>query len=371
MTKKFFKYFSILAFVTAASASVLLISDFKLNYEDPNVFSTHEIIVDPSSNNILWLSGYQHDALIKFDSITGLQTKFLMPPGSHPHGIVFDKFHRLWVSFEGFDQLAIIEQTSGKVLKTVNVKENGYSTAPHGLETGSDGQTIWFAGKMGGYNNQNQGTLGRVNPDLSTSFYKLKVRAPTPIYLTKDLTGSIWGTELTGNGILNVDNNGIVHEYSIPSGINLFGGSRPIVIVPDPLNRNYMWFTEEKTHTIGRISFDGTINEFPIPKTQQNMLLAGMAFDPYGNAYLQSYVDKNNPLPVGNDYIIILSNDILYAKPGDLSSVRISYNPTPSNQSVMHRITKGNDGFMYFTELALDKIGKIEAPKLSHRFSSY
>ena len=47
------------------------------------------------------------------------------------------------------------------------------------------------------------------------------------------------------------------------------------------------------------------------------------------------------------------------AAPADLSEVALSYFRVPSRGSVMHRIVQGADGQIWFTELALDQIGRL------------
>ena len=87
----------------------------------------------------------------------------------------------------------------------------------------------------------------------------------------------MWGTELFGNGILNISAAGLVREFKIPTS-----NSRPIAIIPDSLVPS-MWFTEEAGQKIGKIDMYGNITEYPVPVLQKTDILASLTFDLEGN----------------------------------------------------------------------------------------
>ena len=155
---------------------------------------------------------------------------------------------------------------------------------------------------------------------------------------------------------------GNVKEFPIPTH-----NSRPIEIVAEPGGGQAMWFTEETGNKVGRIGMDGTITEFPVPNTQDKVILAGLAFDNAGNLWVQQYIDMNNPDaqngtftgPVGSDYIIKIDKSILEAKPSDISKVPFTFYKVPTRQTVMHRIIQGPDGNIWFTEMMPDKVGRL------------
>ena len=147
-------------------------------------------------------------------------------------------------------------------------------------------------------------------------------------------------------------------EFPIPTH-----NSRPIAIVPEP-GSNAMWFSEEAGNRVGRIAPDGTISEYPMPMTQGNVILAGLAFDSANNLWVQQYIDQNNPTPAnpsppGSDYIVRIDQSILTTSPTDISKVPITYYKVPTTQTVMHRIVQGPDGNIWFTELGSNKVGKL------------
>lgn len=329
------------------------IAEVSLNYTTGKA-STHEIEEDPAHDNTYWISGQLHDAIVHFDANTGKSTFFAMPTGSRPHGITFDASGKLWVSLEFMGKVVQVDKQTGAILQTFDVQLNNVSgasgplnTFPHDITIGADGKTIWFTGKS-------TGTVGKINPDGSVQHFQLPTVGSTPIYVTLGPDGNIWGTELTGNKIFRVTDAGVVSEFSIPSF-----NSRPIAIVAAPNDQPFLWFSEETTNNVAKIDLNGNITEFVVPKPQSNMIGAGLGFDAMGNLYAQSYVNQNSPIPSGPDFIIKLSKEILTAAPGDMSKVLVTNYQVPSTGTVFHRIILGDDGNMYFTELALDKVGKL------------
>jgi virginiamycin B lyase len=179
-----------------------------------------------------------------------------------------------------------------------------------------------------------------------------------PIYVRAGNDGTMWVTELVGNAIARITADGQVAEFAIPTH-----NSRPIAIVPEP-GSNAMWFSEEAGNRVGRIAPDGTITEYPVPMTQSNVILAGLAFDSAKNLWVQQYIDQNNPTPAapspaGGDFIVKLDRAILTTSPGDVSKLPITYYKVPSTQTIMHRIVQGPDGNIWFTELGVNKVGKL------------
>jgi len=294
--------------------------------------------------------------LVLFDSATGQRTTYQLVSGAMPHGIAFNATGQMFVSMEGLSQVGEFDRTTGVILPSsvVDVSLNvagaprPMTASPHDITIDADGVTIWFTGKA-------TATIGKINPDKSVNHYQLPTLGALPIYLNLGPDGNIWGTELQGNKIVRITPTGVVTEFAIPTY-----NSRPISIFPDPIGRAFMWFTEEAGHKVGKISTTtGVIEEFLVPKTQSNMILASLAFDNTGNLYTQSYVNQNSSIPPGPDYIVKLSRDILFASSGDLSRVQVTNYQVPSRNTVFHRITCGTDGNMYFTELAKDNAGRL------------
>jgi virginiamycin B lyase len=319
--------------------------------------STHEITFNAKGGNTLWITGQNYDSVVKVTE-SGAMTLYPMPAGSGPHGIEFDADGRLWVSLEFSGQIVRLDE-NGKADKTFDVRLDcttcpggeKINTHPHGMGFGLDGKTIWFTGKS-------TGTVGKLTADGKITTYTLATVGSVPIYVRAGNDGTMWVTELVGNAIARITPDGKVAEFAIPTR-----NSRPIAIVPEP-GSNAMWFSEEAGNRVGRIAPDGTITEFQIPMSAANVILAGLAFDNAKNLWVQQYVDQNNPTPAnpspaGSDYIIRIDKAILTASPDDLSKVPITFYKVPSTQTVMHRIVQGPDGNMWFTELGVNKVGKV------------
>ena len=347
---------------TILTEGTALVTEYHLNYpSNPTSGSTHEIVDDPANDNSYWITGMSMDYVVHYYGNTNTAQYFAMPMGSMPHGIVFDPRGDLWVSLEYAGQVVKLDQATGAILVSVDVNIQASPSSPvplnphpHAIAIGADGVTIWFTGK-------NTSTVGKINPvngvitSASTvTHYNLPTVAATPIYLELGTDGNIWGTELTGNNIFRVTPTGTVTEFAIPTY-----NSRPIAIKVGPAGDPYLWFTEEAGNNIGKISYSGVIEEFPVPKSQSNSILAGFAFDAQGNLWTQSYVNQNNLPPTGPDYIVRMGNTILNAPNGDISSVLVTRYQAESEGTVFHRIILGDDGDMWFTELALNNIGKV------------
>jgi virginiamycin B lyase len=332
--------------------------------------STHEITYNQKDKNAryLWLTGQQDNAVVRV-GMDG-KTKFYnlaaygLDPCSGPHGIEFDDAGRLWVNLEFAGK--IVQFSAGQngdlskgedydVRLSCDTCRDKINTHPHGMAFASDGKTLWFTGKA-------TGTIGRITPGGKVENFDLPTAGSVPIYIKAGPAGNMWFTELAGNMIGRITPAGNVKESSIPTH-----NSRPIAIVAEPAGGRAMWFTEEAGNRVGRIGMDGVITEFPVPKTQDNVILAGLAFDNGGNLWLQQYVDLNKPNtengkftgPVGSDYIIKIDKSIVAAKPGDISRVALTFYQVPTRETVMHRIIQGPDGNMWFTEMMSDKVGML------------
>lgn len=319
--------------------------------------STHEITFDAEGGKTLWITGQNYDSVVQVTE-SGAMTFYPMPAKSGPHGIEFDADRRLWVTLEFAGEIVRLDE-NGKIVQRYDVSlpcpscaGGRINTHPHGMGFGADGKTIWFTGKS-------TGTVGRIAPDGTITTYVLKTVGSVPIYVRAGSDGTMWVTELVGNAIWRITPGGDILEKAIPTR-----NSRPIAIVPEPGTSGAMWFTEEAGNRVARIALDGTITEYQVPMTQPNVILAGLAFDSDGNLWLQQYVDQNNPTPAnpspaGGDHIIRIDKSILKTSPADLSNVPVTYYKVPSTQTVMHRIIQGPDGNIWFTELGVNKVGKL------------
>ena len=319
--------------------------------------STHEITFNMKGGGTFWVTGQNYGQVVEVAQ-SGAMVFHPMPEKSGPHGIEFDSQGRLWVTLEFAGQVVRLDG-NGKIVQTIDVglacptcaKGETLNPSPHGM--GFDAaDNLWFTGKK-------SGTIGRISPDGKITTFPLATVGSVPIYIRVANDGkTMWATELVGNAIARITADGTVTEFPIPTN-----NSRPIAIVPEPGGSN-MWFTEEAGNRVAKIDPNGIITEYPLPLGQASSILAGLGFDSAGNLWVQQYVDQNNPTPAnpspaGADYVIRIDKSILEAAPSDLSQVPITYYKTPSTQTVMHRILQGPDGNIWFTELGVNKVGKL------------
>jgi virginiamycin B lyase len=313
--------------------------------------STHEITFNEKTGGDIWFTGQNEDKVVRITR-DGKMTFYYMPLGSGPHGIEFDADGRVWVTLEFAGKIVRLNQ-SGVIDKTYIVSLScatcpvPIDTHPHGMGFAPDMQTIWYTGKA-------TGTVGKITPDGKIQNYALPTVGSVPIYVKAGPDGNMWVTELVGNVIARVNSQtGKVDEFCIPTH-----NSRPIAIVPEPGGKA-MWFTEEAGNKVARIDMQGNITEYPVPMKQPNMILAGLAFDGQKNLWVQQYVDQNNPMPAGTDYIIKIDKAVLTTPPSSLPNSAFTFYPVPTQKTVFHRIIQGPDKNMWFTEMKADKIGKL------------
>lgn len=318
--------------------------------------STHELVYDrKGGGQVFWVSGQMYDHVARI-TLDGHADYFPMPRDSAPHGMAYDHQGQLWVTLEGSGHLAPIapDGSYGDLVDVgIHPASGGrLNTRPHGLGVASDG-ALWFTGKL-------TNTVGRV-ADGKVAHVALPTIGAVPIYLAAGADGDMWCSELTGSRIAHITRDGTVTEYVIPSP-----NSRPIAVAMAP-NGKSVWFSEEAGGCVGRIDLllpdtdPNKVVEFPVPLTRRDAILAGLAFDTEGALWVQQYCPTPAPgaMATGDDYIVRLGAELHKARPGDLSGVAIDYFKAPSRGTGMHRITQGPDGNIWFTELALNRVGRV------------
>lgn len=325
------------------------LTDYPLNWPSKEKSSTHELVI---SEEFIFVTGQNMDMVAKVDYSGTVLDYYHMPAGSGPHGILLDNQGRLWVSLE-FKGSVVQLDNEGNIVQEVdvNMSVEGSSApinpAPHGIALDATGEYIWFTGKR-------TSTVGKFDLASHTvEHYELDNLSSLPIFLNAGPNQTMWGTELFGNAILKVAQNGDISEYDIPTA-----NSRPIGIIPNPSNTE-MWFTQEAGVNIAKIDLEGNITEYPVPALQKNDILASLSFDREDNLWVQVYVDHNNPDPAGPDYLIKFDKSILTATGDAAYEVPYSIHVVPSRNTMMHRIRMDYDGNLWYTEMMTDTLGVI------------
>ncbi|WP_296705884.1 hypothetical protein [Algoriphagus sp.] len=323
------------------------ITEYPLNWPSDQKGSTHELVID---EKFIYVTGQNMHYVAKLDYDGNILAYFEMPQGSGPHGILLDKEGKVWVSLEFHGQIVRLKD-DGAIDKSVDVSmeikgsEKKINPAPHGICLDADGKSIWFTGKR-------TSTIGKFSlEDFSIEHFQLENLASLPIFLSAGSNTEVWGTELLGNAILNVNEKGKVKEFNIPTG-----NSRPIGIIPDPdLESESMWFTQESGVKIGRIDKHGKISEYPVPKLQENDILGSLTFDKEKNLWVQVY----NPSAECYSYLLKLDKSIREIIGFSLTEVPFTTHVLSSRKPMLHRIKMDYDGNLWFTEMMTDKIGVI------------
>uniref|UniRef100_A0A7S0ZDT2 Virginiamycin B lyase n=1 Tax=Timspurckia oligopyrenoides TaxID=708627 RepID=A0A7S0ZDT2_9RHOD len=429
---------------TEINGTRITVQDYAMRWHDPSAaHSTHEITFDGSDPQpeYIWVSGMMDDQIARIsiqDPTT--QQMFKFQPGDQPHTLRFDTSGNLWV---GLEYSGTIIKLKNHVLSMNTEGDTAYVISEHDIETCLDvhiattasgssnrietpinthphawcfdrhGQYIWFTGKL-------TNTVGRVHvASKVVEHFALPTLGAVPIYVSVGPDGNVWGTCLGNNNIFRVTTGECPVVTEIPITTN-GADSRPIAIKPPPVIGNsesdpslrFMWWSNEKGHSICRISVDkveevvkqtssgklrnmkktvgphgvGMMNgvkqeladlveTIEVPMTQRNMLLAGLAFDCAGNVWTQSYVDLSHPVPSGVDFIVKIDSAVLNAQRIDPSAaserdefagkidptgIAITHIAIPTDKTVLHRIIAGPDGkSMWFTELSRDRVGIV------------
>ena len=200
-------------------------------------------------------------------------------------------------------------------------------------------------------------------------------RLPTPksglSAITAGPDGNLWFTEEGTGKIGRITPGGTITEFRLPTPkTSLFA----ITAGPD----GNLWFTEVSGHKIGRITPGGSISEFPLP---QGGSPAAITAGSDGNLWFTELNLNGNkigritpggsisefPLPQGS-----IPDDITAGPDGNLWFTEASGNkigritpggsvkefPLPQDSNPT-RIAAGPDGNLWFTELGTDTIGRI------------
>jgi virginiamycin B lyase len=285
----------------------------------PEIGSTHELTWGSDGNLSIT---QQTPACVLRITPAGHVTGFAMEAASGPHGIRFDAQGVLWVTLE-FKNSIVALDGAGRVQHEYPIPQPG--AGPHGLWIDPDGHTVWWTGKAGD-------VIGRLDPTAARmQVYPLPAHSghASPIYIAPGPDNDMWFTELDGSRVGRITEDGHIDEFPTPTA-----SSRPIALVS---HGGRIWFTEESGHAYADVDAAGNITEHPLPRPDAQP--TGIAFD------------RSGALWIG------------YSKPDMIARILPSGAakefPLLTTDAVIHRVTAGPDGGMWFTELAADKLGRV------------
>jgi streptogramin lyase len=176
---------------------------------------------------------------------------------------------------------------------------------------------------------------GSVSSHREIKLFDLPSNNAHPVEIESGPDGNMWFTEQDTDKIGRITPDGDIREFPVPT-INAY----PFAIASGPDGN--MWFTEGKPddksgNRIGRITPTGEVREFPLPTDGANpvSIIAG----PDGNLWFTEYnIDKI----------------------GRISTVgSITEFPVSTHNGRPDQITVGPDGALWFTEFFSNMIGRI------------
>jgi streptogramin lyase len=197
-------------------------------------------------------------------------------------------------------------------------------------------------------------TAHQASPAGSITKFPLPTANSGPYGITGGPDGNLWFTENGSSKIGRITTSGSITEFPLPTT-----NSGPLEIAAG-LDGN-LWFTEEIYGNnqeiigskIGRITTSGSITEFPVPTANSGS--AGITAGPDGNLWFTEEIYKGT----GNN------QEIIGSKIGRISpSGSITEFPLPGHGGIVPaEITAGPDGNLWFTEPGSNKIGRITSGK--------
>jgi streptogramin lyase len=136
---------------------------------------------------------------------------------------------------------------------------------------------------------------------------------------------------LLAAGLAGIASGQIVTEFTIPTG-----NSSPALIATSRSDGN-LWFTEQLTNQIGRITTAGLVTEFPVPTVDSGLTVIAAGYD--GNMWFTE--------ATANKIGWITTSGV------------ITEFPVPTPDSGPGGIAARPDGSLWFTEVQANKIGRI------------
>ena len=163
--------------------------------------------------------------------------------------------------------------------------------------------------------------------------WSIPTASSQPTNLVADSSGTVWFTEMAGNKIGRISQNGVIQEFEVPTA-----GSQPWGIVVDPGGR--IWFTEYAGNKIGNMTPGGVFGQDNIPTADSRP--TGLALDGAGNLWFA----ESNGNKIGKF---------------NISNSQFEEFSVPTANSQPWGVAVDASGNVWFTERAGNKIGRLSA----------
>ena len=299
----------------------------------------------------------------------------------------------------------------------------GYSN-PVGITSGPDG-ALWFTDANGSTNYVGRITATASNPQITEHALSNGYGA---YYITTGSDGNLWFTDtIIGSATIpalgNITTGGTINEFNFPNGV---GGAKEIVtgadsalwfpqggvmghmttggtysnfMLPGSANStgvtlgpdNNVWFTDQGTNAIGRITTGGSVSEFTI--STPNSMPQDITPGPDGNLWFTETTGNKIgrittggtitefTIPTANSGasgIVKKGNALWFTEPSAHKIGRITVGgviaefPTPVAGSAPTAIVAGSDGALWFVDANgnAPSIGRVQPPETAHDFNN-
>lgn len=224
------------------------------------------------SDGAIWITDPGDTQILRYTT-TGKKTKYPLPAGDGPQGIVSGPDGALWFVIDsGIGSSIGRLTTSGKL--TLYSKGLSAGAVLEDIAAGPDG-ALWFTEIVGD-------RIGRITTSGAITEYSKGISTGAgPYSIAEGPDGALWFTEMKGDRIGRIATHGNVTEFA--NGISK--GEHPIDIVPGP--QGVLWFTAAHGRfsggEIAKITTAGEITEYSgfLPHGDPVSIVAG----PDGNMW--------------------------------------------------------------------------------------
>jgi virginiamycin B lyase len=302
-----------------------------VEYEIPSP-SAGPVEIAAGPDGALWFTESAANKIGRITTRGRFSEYALQTAGAGPHGIAAGPDGAIWFAESLSSKIGRIT-TAGKVTE--------YSDAGHGprdITAGSDG-ALWFTEEAGGFGGF--GEVGRIDLTGQITHYQIVANWTLTLEgITSGPDGNLWfsvtrephDSEFPLSAIGKVTVAGKLGRYLIPPPPS---HAFPVGITTGP--DNALWFAENHTNEIGRLTRSGGFSAFPIPtkSSAPNYIANG----PAGALWFT----EGSGNKIGR--ITTSGHIVEYA--------------IPTSDSGPFGIARGPDGAMWFTEIYANKIGRI------------
>jgi virginiamycin B lyase len=287
---------------------------------------------------------------------------------SRPDGLTAGPDNALWFTEFYGNKIGRIT-TSGQFEEFPIPTPSSLST---GITTGHDGN-MWFVEEEGG------NKIGRITPAGVITEFPIPTPNSLPSAITAGPDGNVWFSESLANKIGRITPTGIITEFSVPTP-----SSYPVGITAGPDGN--IWFVENEAGKVGRVSVDGsTWAEFTPPTANPGVAFIATGAD--GNLWFGedgvNQMARVTPAGIITEFAMPTPDrppafvtagpdgNIWFTVPEQSSVSFITPSgvvgglyPTPTTTLEMGSIATGPDGNIWFDEELVNKIGRLDLPKL-------